>query len=207
MSNESEVRELFATDPHVSHELFGRLIEDAQARDRLAAEQAEAPEPAPEEWPAFATDEGHAAHLAAVVDGVSYTDALAAIRAARPQEDEPSRVEQLDHAVMVNVARTGLWKPEADAPPAVVAAYVLGVIDALARTDELLGESIDALNKLDDKRARDIEELTLAVETLARRADLRAEECTALGHRIESNARALASHVERDHDGVDEVIA
>lgn len=71
------------------------------------------------------------------------------------------------------------------------AAYLLEQHAKVVTTIEAIGEALVGMNALDDKRAADLAELTEAVEFLGRRVDLRAEECDALGKRIENLTRAI----------------
>jgi hypothetical protein len=195
MSNESEVRELYGRDPFVSDEVFGRLIEDAQARDRLEADAAEAPEPEP-----YTTDE--AKRLAAFHREHAPTAALGEVTAAqvgeailrnarRFNEDDPIACPRCSRPDVIHVPGNPECKPADDAPPEVVARYILAQFEQVADTLETIGAAIAGLNALDGVRADDAADLRATVAELTRRMDLRVDIERVLTKRLENMNRVL----------------
>ena len=195
MSNESEVRELYANDPLVSHELFGRMIEDAQARDRLEADAAEAPEPEP-----YNADEVR--RLASAYDPAAPRPLLGEVTAAqvgeavlrnarRFHDDDDIACPRCSRPDVIHVPGHPDCKPADDAPPEVVARYILAQFEQVAETLETIGAAIAGLNALDGVRADDAADLRATVAELTRRMDLRVDIERVLTKRLENMNRVL----------------
>jgi hypothetical protein len=156
MSHLSETVALYRHDPFVTHEQYVKLCDDAFERDLADTLRAEAPEPEQDATLAF-PDRQVAPTSAAALWQRNTEAALAAARG----DDAPMTPEQ-------------------------AAAYLLEQHEKVVSAIEWIGKAIEGLSELDDKRAADLEALTDAVEFLGRRVDLRGEECTALGLRLDN---------------------
>jgi hypothetical protein len=195
MSNESEVRELYANDPLVGHELFGRMIEDAQARDRLEADAAEAPEPEPDETVLRAQRILRPAlqRAAGVLGEVTAAQVGEAIlrNARRFNDDDDIACPRCSRPDVIHVPGHPECKPADDAPPEVVARYILAQFEQVAETLETIAAAIAGLNALDGVRADDAADLRATVAELTRRMDLRVDIERVLTKRLENMNRVL----------------
>jgi hypothetical protein len=200
MSHVSECIQLYRHDLTVTPSQYARMIEDAHERDLADEARAEAPDDAKILADVLGMDHG------AVVRNLDRARALA--EDAPPIEPlwKPSRSllnctscnslawfseGKCEHcAATIGTARLN-GPDERSGEPADVARLILDQWEQLVTALEEAAEMIALLNRLDSKRAADIADLTDAVEFLGNRMNLRADECRALGNRIDNLTRTV----------------
>jgi hypothetical protein len=197
VSHVSECIQLYRHDGLVTNAEYGRMIEDAAARDQLEADAAEAPEPEPELHEATAADVSLSIMENARRSRVHFTDEPESpppfdatfYRDAIPRPQPTNSDEACKRCGKPDVFHAPGHpdcKPAPDAEAATVARFVFEQWEDLVTTIEGLSQAIVLMDRVDDKRARDLDALTDAVEFLGNRMNLRADECRALSNRIDN---------------------
>lgn len=200
MSHESEIRRLYGTDPHVSDSLFGRMIEEAQDRDRREDDLAELPEPdtEPERLtlkPVLEPAMRRAAAMFGAATAEQVGDAMLA-RARRLHDDDPIACPSCGTPDVIHVPGSPLCRPADDATPEAVARFVLKQFEHVIATLDTVGLAIEGLNSLDTIRRDDVAAAVSRIEQLEDRMALRASIESALARRLDGLRRTLDARTE-----------